>query len=396
VPQTDPSEGTRVTLVTSDLGAGGAERALVLLAGGLQDHGYVVTVISLRDRRPDFYSLDHRVRRGKFEPQAKRDIHWYDAVGQYRRLAAVRRGILATSPDVLISFQDGVNELILCACAGAPFMKLISCQNDMTQRSHINKRWEQVRRFSYRLADRVVFLDSAQAEAANRRYRGWRAAGIPNPIPLEQIDAGVTAQPEVSVTGLEGGYIAAMGRLHHQKGFDLLIQAFAKCVCNWAMHLVIIGEGPDRDKLEDLVTELTLSERVHFVGLLRNPFAVIARSRAFVFSSRYEGQGLALIEAMACGVPVISFDCLSGPGLVIEARRNGLLVEPENVDALASAITDVMENVESARSMAREARKTARRYATRNIVQHWVELIEEQLLWSQSRESGSRNRMRVD
>lgn len=385
-----------MTLVTSDLGAGGAERALVLLAGGLQDHGYAATVLSLRDRRPDFYSLDHRVRRASFEPQAKRDVHWYDVAGQYRRLAAIRRGILATSPDILISFQDGVNELLLCACAGAPFVKLISCQNDMTQRSHINPRWEQVRRFSYRLADRIVFLDSAQAEAANRRYPHWRAAGIPNPIPLEQIDAGVAAQPEESVAGLDGGYIAAMGRLHHQKGFDLLIRAFERCDSSRAMYLVIIGEGPERDNLANLVTELGLSERVHFVGLLRNPFAVIARCRAFVFSSRYEGQGLALIEAMACGVPVISFDCPSGPGLVIEPRRNGLLVEPENVGALAAAITEVIENVKSFRSMAREARETARRYATRNIVQHWIELIEEQLPWSQSRQPGSGNRMRAD
>ena len=368
--------GPRVTLVTSSLGAGGAERALTLVAEGLQSLGYGTTVITVRDRRRDFYELAAGITRVPAGPRVRTDIRWFDLWGQAQRLRAIRSIIMKTNPDVLISFQDGVNELVLLSCMGAPFVKLISCQNDISQHRHRNRRWEAARRLVYPLADRVVFLDEKQAEYAQRRHPRWRCGGIPNPIPLADIEKGMSVPPDPPLPAGCRDFISAMGRLAPQKGFDLLIKAFTRMANRDRLHLVIIGDGAEKDSLRSFAGELGVADRVLFTGLLANPFAVISRSRVFAFSSRYEGQGLALIEAMACGVAAVSFDCPSGPGLVIESGRNGLLVAREDVDAMASAIDGLVDDPDKAAMLARSGEKTARSYSTERIARAWHGLIQ--------------------
>lgn len=368
--------GPRVTLVTSSLGAGGAERALTLVAEGLQSLGYGTTVITVKDGQRDFYRLPAGVARVPAGQRVRADVRWFDLWGQVRRLRAIRSIIVKTKPDALISFQDGVNELVLLSCMGTRFSKLISCQNDISQHRHSNRRWEAARRLVYPLADRVVFLDGGQAEYARRRYPRWRCDGIPNPIPLADIEKGMAAPPDPSLPGVCRDFISAMGRLAPQKGFDLLIRAFARMTSRDRLHLVIIGDGAEKGRLQRLARDLGVGDRVLFTGLLANPFSVISRSRVFAFSSRYEGQGLALIEAMACGVAAVSFDCPSGPGLVIESGRNGLLVAPEDTDAMASAIDSLVDHPDKAAMLARNGQETARSYSTERIAQAWHGLIQ--------------------
>lgn len=373
----EPGRGTRVTLVTSDLGPGGAERALVLIAGGLQSLGYSTTVVTLRERREDFYEMAEGVVRVCAGHAVRGDVRWWNLPGQLRRLAAVRSMIAGTRPDVLISFQDGVNELVLLSCVGKSFAKMISCQNDISQRRHINRRWAAARRFAYPLADRVVFLDKFQSSAAAGKYRRWRCTGIPNPIPWSEIERGRAEDPEFPVDEIAGGFIVAMGRLTPQKGFDLLIRAYSRLQRRSEVQLVIIGEGDERDRLRELSRSLEVDDAVWFAGLLRNPFSLISRARVFVLSSRYEGQGLALIEAMACKVPVVSFDCPSGPGLVIESGRNGLLAKSGDPDSLAHRIDEILSDPQRAAALAEYGQAAAKAYSPDGIARNWHTLIRE-------------------
>jgi len=132
--------------------------------------------------------------------------------------------------------------------------------------------------------------------------------------------------------------ILGVGRLHEAKDFQTLIRAFALVRKKRVARLVILGEGEERPKLEALVRELGLEEEVALPGFVDNPFKYMKRAGVFVLSSQWEGFGNVLVEAMACGTPVVSTACPSGPEEILENGRWGRLVSVGDVDALAEAI----------------------------------------------------------
>ncbi|MDZ7841072.1 MAG: glycosyltransferase family 4 protein [Gammaproteobacteria bacterium] len=363
----------RFTLFTSSLQAGGAERSVSVLAEALASRGHAVTVVTWNSNAPDFYSLSEAVKRERvsFSRQSL-SVKWYNIPGNLRRLRLIRKVITATAPDTAISFLDGSNELLLMATAGLPFTKLVSCQNNIFIRSHHNRRWEHLRRRAYRLADRVVFLDHGLAERVQRFEPRWRCAAIPNPlVPVDTVadEAAAGVIKEIEPFRF---CIAAMGRLVHQKGFDLLLEAF-RLVSEKVPDtgLVILGEGPLRGDLQTKCRELGLEDRVSLPGVVRKPHAVIAHTTLFAFSSRFEGQGMALAEAMACGVPVIAFDCPVGPRHMVEATDGGLIVPAEDVDALAASIIRLLTDAELRSEYARKALRITDELSPSKIAGEW-------------------------
>jgi glycosyltransferase involved in cell wall biosynthesis len=132
--------------------------------------------------------------------------------------------------------------------------------------------------------------------------------------------------------------ILAMGRLHTQKGFDILLHAFQRVRDTFPCRLVIVGEGDERGSLANLSQQLGIADDVSFPGFIENPLALMSRADLFVMSSRWEGLPTVLIEALACGAPIVSTDCRSGPREILDNGRFGTLVPPNDVEALAQAI----------------------------------------------------------
>ena len=132
--------------------------------------------------------------------------------------------------------------------------------------------------------------------------------------------------------------IIAIGRLSEQKNFSLLLQSFAKVLESTKARLIIFGEGPLRSDLENLVKELNLQDAVLLPGVVANPYNYLNNADLFVLSSNYEGLPNALVEALACGCPVVSTDCQSGPREILDDGKYGILVEPSDVNGLARAI----------------------------------------------------------
>jgi glycosyltransferase involved in cell wall biosynthesis len=177
-----------------------------------------------------------------------------------------------------------------------------------------------------------------------------------------------------------------MGKFYHQKGFDLLLRAFERLkdqYPNWT--LTIIGDGPLRMSIESLRDELGLVGRVRLPGVARNSHQVLRQADIFVMSSRWEGWSMVVMEALSCGLPVIATDCRCGPREMIQDRVNGVLVPPENVKALATAMSRLMSDEAERQRLALRAVEVTKRFSLEKVMGMW-----EDLLWTvvQNHDSG--------
>lgn len=169
----------------------------------------------------------------------------------------------------------------------------------------------------------------------------------------------------------EQGRIIAVGRFHPQKRFDRLIDAFSKIASKYPLwHIDIFGEGPDLETLQNQIDALNLHSRIRLMSPTKDIQSEYQRSELFVFSSDYEGFGLVLLEAMACGVPPVSTDCPFGPSEIIEDHVSGLLCEM-SVQDLADKMEWMIANDEERKQMALNAHKAAARYRKKHVLKAW-------------------------
>lgn len=191
---------------------------------------------------------------------------------------------------------------------------------------------------------------------------------IPNPIstPLEE-----------KRTDILSHHAIAAGRYASQKGFDMLISAWAIVARKhpeW--QLSIYGEGDLKDQLQKQIDELGLKDKCMLCHTVANIADKYCMSSIFVLSSRYEGFGLVLAEAMAYGVPCVSFACPHGPSDIIRNTEDGLLVEKENVEELADRICYLIDNESVRREMGKKARENVERFMPENVMPLWISLFE--------------------
>jgi glycosyltransferase involved in cell wall biosynthesis len=267
--------------------------------------------------------------------------------------------------------MDKVNILTLLAARGLGVPVVVSERNDPSM-SSIGRGWDFLRRRTYSKASALV-LQSPATLAFFDFLSSSKKHVIPNPVmpPPTPLNEAESRQPFGAKY-----FIAAMGRLVEQKGFDLLLAAFA-AVSNkypdWS--LVILGEGPLRKELENQVESLKLGTRVQLAGQVSNPYPMLRRADLFVISSRFEGFPNALLEAMATGLPVVGFDCPSGPRNIIREGVDGLLVPPEDVGALAAALDRLMGNPAERERLAKHAPEVLERFGMCEIMAKWDDLI---------------------
>lgn len=171
--------------------------------------------------------------------------------------------------------------------------------------------------------------------------------------------------------------VLAAGRLINQKDFPTLLRAFKLVIQVKPARLVILGEGKDRGKLEKLVENLGISEHVEFLGFQRNPFKYMSKASVFVLSSLHEGFGNVLVEAMACGTPVISTDCKSGPGEIIENDKSGILVPVGDYRSLSKAIIKVLSDESLRQKFSAEGLERVKYFSVEKNIRGYEKVFQE-------------------
>lgn len=175
----------------------------------------------------------------------------------------------------------------------------------------------------------------------------------------------------------DGPTVVAVGRLEHQKGFDVLIKAHSRLRIGGSRHrLVILGEGPLRAELQRLAEDLHVSDSVVMPGFVKDPFSVLRRADVFALSSRFEGFPIVLVEALALNLPAVAMDCPSGPDEILDKGKYGLLVRPEDESGLAEAIGRVLSDKDLREKLRSDARSRALEFAPERIIPQWENLLD--------------------
>lgn len=180
------------------------------------------------------------------------------------------------------------------------------------------------------------------------------------------------------ISPLDSKTIIAAGRLVPQKGFDLLIEAFKivnQQYPDW--KLKIFGDGREKNNLQDLITKYKLYNHVILMGSTQHIDIELSKASIYALSSRFEGFGMVIVEAMQCGVPVVSFDCPKGPSEIIAQNEDGVLVEDGNVEKFAESLMELMGNADKRKYFAKNGIDNVKRYEIENIGKIWEETINE-------------------
>lgn len=306
-----------ITMVIRSLAGGGAELVMSLMCRYWVEKGIRVSLITSAPASTDAYHLPPEVRR-VYLPFKRPSL--FSRLGFPWNLRRLREALRAENNQVVLSFMDRSNIPVILASRGLGLKVIVAERIDPRPqgRPWFNRALMHV---CYPLANAVtVMTENVKREWAETFLDPQKVHVIHNPVRKCDVDAPV---PE----WVPEKFICCMGRLHPQKGFDRLFNILPDVFKQFPKHkVVILGEGPYRKKLEKQLTALGLTERVLLPGFVPLPHNIMRRADLFVLCSRYEGFPNALLEAMSIGMPVVSFDCPSGPRYLIDHGTDGILV----------------------------------------------------------------------
>ncbi|MDC0768584.1 glycosyltransferase family 4 protein [Streptomyces sp. HD] len=369
-------------LLHNAYGIGGTITTTFNLAQALAERHEVEIVSVLRHRERPNFTLDPKVslrplvdlRHEKEHPLHLRPARVFPVAEyrhrQYSELTDQRIGecLAAIDSDVVIGTRPGLNVHLALQ---APERVVRVGQEHLTLDNHPPRLRTALRR-AYRRLDVLTTVTEADATAYRRRMRlpGVRVDALPNSVP----------DPVLPAADGTAKVVVAAGRLVPVKRYDLLIEAFALVAAerpDWQLR--IYGKGEEQARLQQLVHRLGLGENVFLMGAAAPMEAEWVKGSIGVAASNFEPFGMTIVEAMRCGLPVVSTDCPYGPGEIIEDGVDGRLVPVGDRDALGTALLDLVRDDERRRHMGRTAMANARRFAPVPVVAHAERLIDEAL-----------------
>lgn len=361
---------------------GGVERVLTTKANYMAEvAGYDVTIVLTDGKgKAPYYPLSPKVHIVQLDIRFEELWHlsFLQKIPVYlKKQCAYRKKLTATlmelKPDITVSLlrreinfitsiKDGskkIGEIHINRAHYRNFEK----ENSNFIKSFFANFWQKQLLAQLKKLDRFVVLTQTDKDS-------WKELEntivIPNPI----------AHFPSKTSVLENKQVISVGRYAHEKGFDMLIECW-KLVHEKHPDWILKIYGIDNVKfLQPIIVKNELEHTIIPMESTPRIYDAYQESSIYVCSSRFEGFGMTLVESMSCGLPCVSFDCPHGPRNIITDGKNGYLVEPENIEALAERICQLIENEELRKEMGKEARKRAEDFAEEKIMCQWVDLFE--------------------
>jgi|LSQX01.2.fsa_nt_gb glycosyltransferase involved in cell wall biosynthesis len=353
---------TKILFYINTIAPGGAERVMVNLANMFSNTGYeVVFVTSYYDSNE--YQLSKYIKRLSLESERTKQSFLKKNIS---RICKLRKICKIERPNIVISFLPEPNFRAIIATMFLGIKTIISVRND-PNREYSSIIYKCLAKILYPLASGVVFQTEEAKNWFSKRIRR-KSKIILNPVNEKFF--------KVNFSGKRNN-VVTVGRLESQKNHQLLIKAFARVSEEFRDEcLLIYGEGSQKRALHELIKSLNLEDRVVFKGISKNLEEEIKDAKVFVLSSDYEGLPNAVMEAMVLGLPVISTDCpCGGPRLLIDHNKSGILVRPNDVEAMAKAIYNVLSNPFFAEQLGMKAKNRAKNFAPDKVFEEWEEYI---------------------
>jgi glycosyltransferase involved in cell wall biosynthesis len=368
----------KLLIFISSLSVGGAERVTVNLANHWALKGWEITIVTLRQQSDDFYALNHAVSRVALEMDGDSGNVIVGLIRNLRRVMALRRVLRQVRPDVALGMMDRANVLLAISSCGLHQIRAVGSERVYPPQHPLGALWERLRFHSYGHLYAVVAQTEKGAEWLKSHTKAQRVIAIPNPASWPLINQ----MPFINVENILGAgrkLLLAVGRLSCQKQFGLLVGCFQSLASRHAdWDLVILGEGPLRSRLEVQVSEAGLRNRVFFPGRAGNIGDWYDSADLYVMSSRFEGFPNTLVEAMSYGLPVVSFDCDTGPRDIIRHKVDGLLVSSGNEQELTATLNQLMGDENLRVELANRAVDVRARFTTERIAEKWEHLFKEE------------------
>lgn len=366
----------KIELIVHSLTGGGAERVAVNLANGWHALGWDVGITLLTATSEADYPVAAGVEIVSLgKDRASRNP--LDAtIRNLSRLGRLRRRLKQRGADTTLGIMAGSSVMLALAGIGLKGAR-IGCEHNNPPYSLKSPVWALLRRLFYQTLDAVVVLTSGAdqwiaANAPNKRIViipnavVWpTASSTPHLLPLDVLPDGIRL-------------VLAVGRFTQAKGFDFLIEAFARAraqLLEW--HLVILGDGPDRLALEAQIRAAGLEGYVHLPGRAGNIADWYARADLFAMASRHEGLPMVLLEAMAAGLPCVTWDYAYGPADVIRSGVDGIVTPMGDIQSLAEAIAAIGADDVRRGEFASRATEVRDRFSESAVQGRWADLFEE-------------------
>mgnify|MGYP004507072667 FL=1 len=344
--------------------SGGTERVATIIANELNKLDDIeVSIVSLVEKRSaPFFDLDETIKRYTIYDTPVRGITHIGGI-----IKRTRALIKDKKVDILIDI-DGILEMYTIPAAVFTKTKIVSWEHYNFYQNPVVKYRKYTRRMAARWADAIITLTEEDKQYYNENLNVK--------CPIQCIYNPVIWEKEVVQYDLDSKTILSVGRLTYQKGFDMLVEVadlFLKKYPDW--NWIILGEGEDRESLERQIKEKGLEKQLILKGNVENVSEYYAKASMFVMTSRFEGLPMTLLETKPHKLPIVSFNCKTGPSELIEDGVNGYLVQEENLDEMAEKIQQLMNNSSLRKNFSENALMNMDKFELEAIVNKWIKML---------------------
>ncbi|WP_308912242.1 glycosyltransferase family 4 protein [Acinetobacter schindleri] len=344
--------------------SGGTERVTTLIANALAQKNFQVSILSLADGKQSFFELEPDIKTYSLYPEKiSFKKNFLGAVW------LIRRFVTQNQIDTLV-VVDSISCVFTVPALFGLKVKHI-CWEHFNFKVNLGVKYRDIgRKWAAKYCDYVVTLTKRDKELWEQGIKNIKAKVIPiaNPSPFEV---------QENIPSLDYKTILCVGRLTHQKGFDLLITAWTKVaqqVPDW--KIVIVGSGEDEQMLKQMAKSLGVDDSIIFAGQQKNMSTFYRQASFFCMSSRFEGLPMVLLEAQSYGLPIVAFDCDTGPAEIVQHNINGLLVESGNINGLTNSLLELinLSNIQYEK-ISSNAVENSVRYSVNPILKQWLSII---------------------